>query len=110
MNGFVGFIEQKLMPVANKVGMQRHMVAIRKGNHCHITIDDRRFLFTILLNFPIESVAAFIEPYREVLRHSVSLYCWSVCTLCDLWYRIFIGKKVTKLDSLTAGILATMSF
>lgn len=31
MNGFVGFIEQKLMPVANKVGMQRHMVAIRKG-------------------------------------------------------------------------------
>lgn len=31
MNGFVGFIEGKLMPIANKVGLQPHMVAIRKG-------------------------------------------------------------------------------
>ena len=77
MNGFVGFIEQKLMPVANKVGMQRHMVAIRKGIIATLPLTIVGSFFTILLNFPIESVAAFIEPYREVLdipfRYTVGL-------------------------------------
>lgn len=31
MDKFVGIIEQKIMPVANKIGTQRHMTAIRKG-------------------------------------------------------------------------------
>lgn len=109
MNGFVGFIEQKLMPVANKVGMQRHMVAIRKGIIATLPLTIVGSFFTILLNFPIESVAAFIEPYREVLdipfRYTVGLLAL---------YAIFgIASSLAKsykLDSLTAGILATMSF
>ena len=67
MKGFVEFIEQKLMPIANKVGMQRHMVAIRKGIIATLPLTIVGSFFTILLNFPIESVAAVIEPYREVL-------------------------------------------
>ena len=31
MNGFVQWMEVKLMPIANKFGSQRHMTAIRKG-------------------------------------------------------------------------------
>ena len=31
MDKFVGLIEQKIMPVANRIGTQRHMTAIRKG-------------------------------------------------------------------------------
>lgn len=65
--------------------------------------------FTILLNFPIESVAAFIEPYREVLdipfRYTVGLLA--------LYATFGIASSLAKsykLDSLTAGILATMSF
>ncbi|MFB8580226.1 PTS sugar transporter subunit IIC [Enterococcus gallinarum] len=109
MNGFVGFIEQKLMPVANKVGMQRHMVAIRKGIIATLTLTIVGSFFTILLNFPIESVAAFIEPYREVLdipfRYTVGLLA--------LYATFGIASSLAKsykLDSLTAGILATMSF
>lgn len=109
MNGFVGFIEQKLMPVANKVGMQRHMVAIRKGIIATLQLTIVGSFFTILLNFPIESVAAFIEPYREVLdipfRYTVGLLA--------LYATFGIASSLAKsykLDSLTAGILATMSF
>lgn len=109
MNGFVGFIEQKLMPVANKVGMQRHMVAIRKGIIATLPLTIVGSFFTILLNFSIESVAAFIEPYREVLdipfRYTVGLLA--------LYATFGIASSLAKsykLDSLTAGILATMSF
>ncbi|MCD5183934.1 PTS sugar transporter subunit IIC [Enterococcus gallinarum] len=109
MNGFVGFIEQKLMPVANKVGMHRHMVAIRKGIIATLPLTIVGSFFTILLNFPIESVAAFIEPYREVLdipfRYTVGLLA--------LYATFGIASSLAKsykLDSLTAGILATMSF
>lgn len=109
MNGFVGFIEQKLMPVANKVGMQRHMVAISKGIIATLPLTIVGSFFTILLNFPIESVAAFIEPYREVLdipfRYTVGLLA--------LYATFGIASSLAKsykLDSLTAGILATMSF
>ena len=109
MNGFVGFIEQKLMPVANKVGMQRHMVAIRKGIIATLPLTIVGSFFTILLNFPIESVAAFIDPYREVLdipfRYTVGLLA--------LYATFGIASSLAKsykLDSLTAGILATMSF
>ena len=31
MNKFVGLIEQKIMPVANRIGTQRHMTAIRNN-------------------------------------------------------------------------------
>lgn len=61
------------------------------------------------MNFPIESVAAFIEPYREVLdipfRYTVGLLA--------LYATFGIASSLAKsykLDSLTAGILATMSF
>ncbi|MGF2116537.1 PTS sugar transporter subunit IIC [Enterococcus casseliflavus] len=109
MKGFVEFIEQKLMPIANKVGMQRHMVAIRKGIIATLPLTIVGSFFTILLNFPIESVAAVIEPYREVLdipfRYTVGLLA--------LYATYGIASSLAKsykLDSLTAGILATMSF
>lgn len=109
MNGFVAFIEEKLMPVANKVGMQRHMVAIRKGIIATLPLTIVGSFFTILLNFPIESVAALIEPYREVLdipfRYTVGLLA--------LYATFGIASSLAKsykLDALTAGILATMAF
>lgn len=89
--------------------MQRHMVAIRKGIIATLPLTIVGSFFTILLNFPIESVAAFIEPYREVLdipfRYTVGLLA--------LYATFGIASSLAKsykLDSLTAGILATMSF
>lgn len=109
MDKFVGVIEQKIMPVANKIGTQRHMTAIRKGIIATMPLTIVGSFFTILLNFPIESVAAVIEPYREVLdipfRYTVGILA--------LYATFGIASSLAKsyrLDSLTAGILALMSF
>lgn len=109
MNGLISFIEQKLMPIANKIGSQRHMVAIRKGIIATMPLTIVGSFFTILLNFPIDSIAAMIEPYRDVLdipfRYTVGLLA-----LYAAFGMASSLAKSYKLDSLTAGILAVMSF
>ncbi|WP_280737218.1 MULTISPECIES: PTS sugar transporter subunit IIC [unclassified Enterococcus] len=109
MNGFNAVIEQKIMPFANKIGNQRHMIAIRKGIIATMPLTIVGSFFTILLNIPIDSLAAKIEPYRAVLdvpfRYTVGLLA--------LYATFGIAASLArsyKLDSLTAGILATMAF
>lgn len=105
MNGFVGVIEHKIMPFANKMGNQRHMVAIRKGIIATMPLTIVGSFFTILLNIPVESIAAVIEPYREVLdvpfRYTVGILA--------LYATFGIASSLArsyKLDSLTAGIFS----
>ncbi len=109
MDKFIGIIEQKIMPVANRIGTQRHMTAIRKGIIATMPLTIVGSFFTILLNIPIESVAAVIEPYREILdipfRYTVGILA--------LYATFGIASSLAKsyrLDSLTACILALMSF
>lgn len=109
MKGFVGVIEEKIMPIANKMGNQRHMVAIRKGIIATMPLTIVGSFFTILLNIPVDSIAAMIEPYREILdvpfRYTVGILA--------LYATFGIASSLArsyKLDSLTAGILATMAF
>ncbi|MDH6363415.1 PTS system cellobiose-specific IIC component [Enterococcus sp. PF1-24] len=97
------------MPFANKIGNQRHMIAIRKGIIATMPLTIVGSFFTILLNIPIDSLAAKIEPYRAVLdvpfRYTVGLLA--------LYATFGIAASLArsyKLDSLTAGILATMAF
>lgn len=109
MNGFVGIIEQKIMPVANKIGSQRHMTAIRKGIIATMPLTIVGSFFTILLNIPIESVAAMIEPYREILDIPFR-YTIGILALYATFGIASSLAKSYKLDSLTAGILALMAF
>lgn len=109
MDKFVGLIEQKIMPVANRIGTQRHMTAIRKGIIATMPLTIVGSFFTILLNIPIASVAAVIEPYRAILdipfRYTVGILA--------LYATFGIASSLAKsyrLDSLTVGILALMSF
>lgn len=109
MKGFVGVIEEKIMPIANKMGNQRHMVAIRKGIIATMPLTIVGSFFTILLNIPVDSIAEMIEPYREILdvpfRYTVGILA--------LYATFGIASSLArsyKLDSLTAGILATMAF
>lgn len=109
MENFVGVIEQRIMPFANKIGTQRHMTAIRKGVIATMPLTIVGSFFTILLNIPVESIAAMVEPYREILdipfRYTVGILA--------LYATFGIASALAKsyrLDSLTAGILALMSF
>lgn len=109
MDKFVGVIEQKIMPVANRIGTQRHMTAIRKGIIATMPLTIVGSFFTILLNIPIESVAAVIEPYREILDIPFR-YTVGILALYATFGIASSLAKSYKVDSLTAGILALMSF
>lgn len=92
MNGFVQWMEVKLMPIANKFGSQRHMTAIRKGLIATMPLTIVGSFFTIFQNIPIEAYTKLIEPYQAILdipsRYGVT------CTLCNIWDCFIIGQKL----------------
>lgn len=104
MNNFVNLLEKKVVPVANKLGQQRHMAAIREGIISTLPLTIVGSFFTILSNMPIPAVAHFLAPYQEIL---------------DIPFRFTVGilsfyatfgiasslARYDKLDPLTIGII-----
>ena len=67
MDNFINMLNDKVLPVANKVGTQRHMTAIRKGIISTLPLTIGGSFFTILNNMPIEVVAKFLQPICDRL-------------------------------------------
>lgn len=109
MDNFVNMLNAKVLPVANKMGTQRHMTAIRKGIISTLPLTIVGSFFTIINNIPIESVANFLAPYKEILdipfRYTVGILA--------LYATFGIASSLAesyKLDKLTNGILAVLAF
>lgn len=109
MNGFVQWMEVKLMPIANKFGSQRHMTAIRKGLIATMPLTIVGSFFTIFQNIPIEAYTKLIEPYQAILDIP-SRYTMGLLALYATFGIASSLAKSYKLDSLTCGILALMAF
>ena len=109
MNGFVQWMEVKLMPIANKFGSQRHMTAIRKGLIATMPLTIVGSFFTIFQNIPIEAYTKLIEPYQAILDIP-SRYTMGLFALYATFGIASSLAKSYKLDSLTCGILALMAF
>ena len=109
MNNFVNFLEAKILPVANKMGQQRHMTAIRKGIIATLPLTIVGSFFTILSNMPIPAVAIFLAPYQAILdipfRFTVGIL--------SLYATFGIASALAesyKMDTLSSGILAVLAF
>ncbi|NLW15452.1 MAG: PTS sugar transporter subunit IIC [Erysipelothrix sp.] len=109
MEKLMNFLEVKMMPTATKISGQRHMQAIRSGIVATLPLTIVGSFFTILLNIPIESIAAVIEPYRAMLdipfRYTVGIM--------SLYSAFTIGHHLAegyKLDARSAGLLSVLSF
>lgn len=109
MNNFVDFLDSKILPVATKISSQRHMAAIRKGIIATLPLTIIGSFFTILLNIPIESIAAIIEPYKAILdipfRFTVGIL--------SLYATFGIASSLADsydLDGMTSGMLAVLGF
>ena len=106
---FTEVLEEKIVPVASKISTQRHMLAIRRGIIATMPLTIVGSFFTILLNLPIDSLAAMVEPFREILdipfRFTVGML--------SLYATFGIASSLAnsyKLDSLTTGIIAVLAF
>lgn len=109
MNSLMTYLEAKVMPVATKISGQRHMSSIRHGLIAILPLTIVGSFFTILLNIPVDSIAAFIAPHKAMLdvpfRFTVgimSLYC-----------AFTIGQHLAStydLDQRSSGLLAVLAF
>jgi len=52
MDKLLNFLDAKVLPVANVIGSQRHMMAIRKGLIATMPLIIVGSFFTLLLNIP----------------------------------------------------------
>lgn len=109
MNNFVDFLDSRVLPVATKISSQRHMAAIRRGIIATLPLTIIGSFFTILLNIPIESIAAIIEPYKAILdipfRFTVGIL--------SLYATFGIASSLADsydLDGMTSGMLAILGF
>ncbi len=96
MNGFVQWMEVKLMPIANKFGSQRHMTAIRKGLTTSMPLTIVGSFFTIFQIFRIEAYTKLIEPYQTILDIPFH-YTMGLRTLCNIWDCFHHWPKVISL-------------
>ena len=99
---------EKMMPVANAIGSQRHMQAVRNGLISILPLTIVGSFFVILLNIPINGYAELIAPYKEALdipfRFTVGIMSlYSAFTIGS-----FLGKGY-KLDDVTSGFLAMLA-
>jgi PTS system cellobiose-specific IIC component len=102
-------LEQKIMPVAQKISNQRHMQAIRKGVVSTMSLTIVGSIFAILMNIPYQPWADALAPYATEISIP---YRFTIGVLA-LYATYGIGTNLAKsykLDGLTGGILSTMAF
>ncbi|CAM4192680.1 PTS cellbiose transporter subunit IIC [Bacillus manliponensis] len=109
MNRFMGFMEQKVMPVAQKIAGQRHLLAIRNGVISTLPLTIVGSFFVLFLNLPIEAYMEWIEPHRHILeipfRFTVGLMA--------LYAAFGVGASLAsfyQLNQLSAGLLSVLAF
>lgn len=101
-------LSQKLLPVANAIGNQRHLQAIRNGLISILPLTIVGSFFTILLNLPIPGYTEFIAPHLATLdipfRFTVGMM--------SLYASFTIGAYLSssyKIDKITGGFLSMMA-
>lgn len=60
-------VAMKLLPIANAIGQQRHLQAIRNGLISILPLTIVGSFFTIILNLPIPGYTEWVAPYLPAL-------------------------------------------
>lgn len=108
MTSSMDAMAQKLVPIANAIGSQRHLQAIRNGLISIMPLTIVGSFFTILLNLPLPGYSELIAPYLGILdvpfRFTVGLM--------SIYASFTIGSHLGKfyqVDQMTSGFLATLA-
>ncbi|MER1926167.1 PTS sugar transporter subunit IIC [Enterococcus casseliflavus] len=101
-------VAMKLLPIANAIGQQRHLQAIRNGLISILPLTIVGSFFTIILNLPIPGYTEWVAPYLPALdipfRFTVGLM--------SLYASFTIGSNLGasyKLDRITSGFLSMLA-
>ncbi|GGE81033.1 PTS sugar transporter subunit IIC [Priestia taiwanensis] len=109
MNKFMKLLEKYLMPVAHKMGSQRHMLAIRNGIISTLPLTIVGSFFVIFLNMPIDGYNEWIAPYRAIIDIPFRF----TFGILALYAAYGVGSCLAQsygIDQLSAGFLSTLAF
>ncbi|NMD71570.1 PTS cellobiose transporter subunit IIC [Bacillus sp. DNRA2] len=114
MSKFNSFLEEKVMPVAAKVGAQRHLLALRDGLIATMPFIVIGSLFLIIANFPIPGYAdwmtsIFGPTWAAKLSYPVdaTFNIMSIIAAFAVAYRL---AESYKLDAMSAGTISVAAF
>lgn len=116
MQGLTNWLEQKLVPIAARVGSQRHLTAIRDGLVVAIPFIIIGSLVLAFLNLPVGGGDDPIGNWRAVIAPAVPIllqvFSATFSTLC-LFVAAGIGYSLAnhyKLDGITGASLSLIAF
>jgi PTS system cellobiose-specific IIC component len=108
MNGFISFMERRFVPIASRIGAQRHLVAIRDG---FVSIMPLILAgsFAVLLN---NTLLQWIPGLSELSGINGNIW-WGTFAIMTLLVVFSIGYNLAKgynSDGLAAGVIAVGAF
>lgn len=98
----------KLLPIANAIGNQRHLQAIRNGLISILPLTIVGSFFTILLNLPIDGYSEMIAPYIQALDVPFRFTVGLMSLYASFTIGAFLGSTY-KLDKITSGFLSMLA-
>ncbi len=105
---FLDRLAQRLLPLANAIGQQRHLQAIRNGLISILPLTIVGSFFTILLNLPIPGYSLMVAPYLVALDVPFRFTVGLMSIYATFTIGSFLGGTY-KLDRNTSGFLAMVA-
>lgn len=105
---FFDSVAMKLLPVANAIGNQRHLQAVRNGLISILPLTIVGSFFTILLNLPVPGYSELIAPYLAALDVPFRFTVGLMSLYAAFTIGSFLGSSY-KLDKTTSGFLAMLA-
>ncbi|STY45146.1 PTS system N,N'-diacetylchitobiose-specific EIIC component [Listeria grayi] len=109
MHRIMSFLERYFLPVADRIGKQRHLVAIRNGLISTLPLTVVGSLFVIFLNLPINGYEEWIAPIRPILDIPFRFTVGVMALYAAFSVGHFLGESY-KVDPLSSGLLSTLGF
>jgi PTS system cellobiose-specific IIC component len=101
-------LAMRLLPIANAIGNQRHLQAIRNGLISILPLTIVGSFFTILLNLPIPGYSEMIAPYLAALDVPFRFTVGLMSLYAAFTIGSFLGNTY-KLDKITSGFLSMLA-
>lgn len=109
MEGFMRWMEEKFVPIAAKIGAQRHLAAIRDG-FVGIMPIVLAGSFAVLLN---NTLGTWIPPLGAILTPINGNVWWGTLAMLGLLVTFSVGYNLAKsydVDGLAAGLISVAAF
>lgn len=109
MTKIMNFLEKYFLPVADRIGKQRHLMAIRNGLISTLPLTVVGSIFVIFLNLPFDGYEALIADFRPVLDVPFRFTVGIMALYAAFSVGHFLGESY-RVDALSSGLLSTLGF